>query len=72
MERFAYEILVGREQPGVPGNVFWHLSSNMNQPLGPNLPVILNQLGQAGWEVVGVGDVGFDSRADIILKRRIA
>ena len=72
LEKFAYEILMAKHQEDVPGGIIWFLSSNMNQPVGSNLLLILNQLGQNGWEVAGVGDVSFDARSDIILKKRIS
>ena len=43
----------------------------MRTSLGDNLPAILNVLGQDGWEVTALGDVGFDARSEIILKRAI-
>ena len=71
MEKFAYEILVGQDHAAAPGGIVWYRSSDMNQPAGPQLPVILNQMGSEGWEVCGVGDVGFSSRTEIILKKRL-
>jgi hypothetical protein len=71
MERFEYNILVSKDQLGVPGDVNWFLANNLNQPIGFNLPMILNTLGNQGWEVIALGDIGFSPRADIILKRRI-
>ena len=35
-----------------------------------NLPLILNQLGAQGWEVVAIADVTGDGRPDIILKKQ--
>jgi hypothetical protein len=67
MPQFQYQILVGRSQANVPGGVLWFL--NGNQQLGPNLLQILNQLGNQGWEVVGIGDLGFDARAEIVLRQ---
>jgi hypothetical protein len=39
--------------------------------LGADLLQILNGLGSQGWEVVGIGDLGFDSRSEIVLKKTI-
>ncbi len=47
----------------------WFRSSNLKTTLGPNLPKILNDMGRLGWEIVATGDVGFDSKTEIILKR---
>ena len=43
----------------------------MRTSLGDHLPLILNTLGSDGWEVVGIGDIGFDARTEIILKRSV-
>lgn len=48
--------------------MLWYLASSP-QLLGANLLEILNKLGSEGWEVVGIGDLMFDSRTEIILKR---
>ena len=69
MATFEYEILIGRDDPGAAGGVVWYLASDMRQTLGDHLPLILNTLGGEGWEVVGMGDIGFDARTEIILKR---
>jgi hypothetical protein len=37
--------------------------------LGSELPAILNRLGTEGWQVVGLGDLGYDVRTEIILMR---
>ena len=66
MAIFQYQILVGKNEPNA---VVWFL--NGNQPVGADLPQILNNLGSQGWEVVGIGDLGFDSRAEILLKKKI-
>ena len=71
MDKFQYDVLTGRDQPNVPGGVVWALTSNMNQPLGFQLPQILNQLGSQGWEMAGIGDLAFGSRVEIVFKRRI-
>jgi hypothetical protein len=68
---FEYEILVGKDEPGAAGGVVWFLASDMRQSVGDHLPAILNALGQDGWEVVALGDVGFDARAEILLKRMV-
>lgn len=72
MERFAYDFLIGKENADVVGGVVWFLASNLHQPLGPDLLSILNRLGSEGWEVVGVGDVAFTFRVEIILKKRLS
>jgi hypothetical protein len=66
---FEYEILIGKNEPSAAGGVEWYLASDMRQSLGGHLPAILNALGAERWEVVALGDVGFDARAEIILKR---
>ncbi|MGH7719796.1 MAG: hypothetical protein ACREON_13260 [Gemmatimonadaceae bacterium] len=70
MAAFEYEILVGKDDTAASGGVVWYLASDMRRVAGDNLPAILNVLGQDGWEVVAVGDVGFDARAEILLKRQ--
>ena len=72
MDKFQYEILTGRDQMGIEGGVVWFRTSNMSEPLGPELPMILNELGAEGWELAGTGDVAFSGRVEIILKRRVA
>ena len=69
MTQFEYEILVGKDDAATAGGVRWFLATDMRQPLGDNLPAILNALGRQGWEVVALGDVGFDARSEIVLKR---
>lgn len=71
MVQFEYEILIGKAAPRAAGGVEWYLASDMRNCLGDHLPVILNTLGRAGWEVVALGDVGFDARAEILLKREV-
>lgn len=71
MAKYEYEILTGRDQMGSDEGVTWYLTSNMGQNLGPQLPTILNQLGANGWEVVGIGDLAFSKRAEIVLKRQM-
>jgi hypothetical protein len=46
------------------------LTSNMDANLGPQLPSILNGLGADGWEVVGIADIAFSKRSEIILKKQ--
>ena len=70
MATFEYEILIGRDEPTAAGGVVWYLASDMRKVVADHLPDILNSLGAEGWEVVAVGDVGFDARSEIILKRR--
>jgi hypothetical protein len=69
--RYAYEVLVGREQADAAGGVVWYMGSDMREVVGDNLPLLLNSLGDEGWEVVAVGDLGFDARSEILLKRRL-
>ena len=71
MATFESEILIGRNDPNAAGGVVWYLASDMRQPLGDHLPLLLNTLGGDGWEVVGIGDIGFDARTEIILKRAV-
>ncbi len=69
MKKFEYEILIGKSDNSVSAGVVWYRSSDLANSLGPNLPKILNDMGQRGWEVVATGDIGFDSNSEIILKR---
>jgi hypothetical protein len=69
MARFQYQILVGKDEPNAPAGVVWFL--NGNQSPGADLLQILNELGSQGWEVVSIGDLGFDSRSEILLKKTI-
>lgn len=71
MTRYAYEVLVGREQADAAGGVVWYMGSDMREVVGDNLPLLLNSLGDEGWEVVAIGDLGFDARSEILLKRRL-
>ena len=71
MATFEYEILIGRSDPTAAGGVVWYLASDMRRSLGDHLPLLLNTLGGEGWEVVGIGDIGFDARTEIILKRTV-
>jgi hypothetical protein len=68
MAKFEYELLIGKDDDSVNSGVLWYLASSP-QLLGANLLEILNTLGSEGWEVVGIGDLMFDSRTEIILKR---
>ena len=65
------KFLSGRSDPSVSAGVVWFRSSDLSVSLGPNLPRILNEMGHMGWEVVGLGDIGFDSKSEIILKREL-
>ena len=69
MKKFEYEILIGKTDSSVSSGVVWYRSSNLKISLGPNLPKILNEMGRNGWEVATAGDVGFDSKTELILKR---
>ena len=69
MKKFEYEILVGKSDNAVSAGVVWYRSSDFTKSLGPNLPKILNEMGKRGWEVVAIGDIGFDSNKEIVLKR---
>lgn len=71
MATFEYDILVGKNDPGAAGGVVWFMATDMRSSLGDNLPAILNVLGEDGWEVAALGDVGFDARSEIILKRAV-
>jgi hypothetical protein len=70
MERFEYDILIGHDNLGVFGGFIWTLASNNQTSF--NLPEILKLLGDQGWEVAAIGDIGFERRSDIILKRRVS
>ena len=69
MTKFEYEILVGRRDEQVSSGVIWYRSSDLSLSLGPNLPKILNDMGQLGWDIAGMGDLGFDQTTEIIMKR---
>jgi hypothetical protein len=71
MAAFEYEILIGKNDATAAGGVVWYLASDMRRSVGDHLPLLLNTLGGDGWEVVGIGDIGFDARTEIILKRAI-
>ena len=69
MAQFQYQILVANNAPNAPTGVVWFL--NANKPLGPDLPQILNGMGSQGWQVVGIGDLGFGGRSEILLQKTI-
>jgi hypothetical protein len=68
MATFEYAVLIGRDEAGPAGGVTWYVNG-IGNPVGSELPAILNRLGAEGWRVVGVGDLGFDMRTEIILMR---
>lgn len=68
MATYEYAVLIGRDQAGGVGGVTWYLNGILNE-LGSDLPDILNRLGQDRWRVVGLGDLGYDARTEIILLR---
>ncbi len=70
MDKFEYQILIATDKFDIPGGVLWFASGNMEQALGSQLSSILNELGAEGWEVSGIGDIGFSKRPEVILKRR--
>ncbi len=68
---FQYEILVPRSNPAVPSGYIWYLGSRMTPaPGSPDLIRVLNTLGQQGWEVVTIGNLGFDMASEILLKKQ--
>jgi hypothetical protein len=69
MSTYEYAILIGRDEAGKVGGVTWYLNVVAN-PLGADLPEILNHLGREGWRVAGLGDLGFDARTEIVLMRK--
>ncbi len=71
MATYEYAILIGRDTAGGAGGVTWYVNG-IGNPLGTELPSILNRMGAEGWRVVGVGDLGFDVRTEIILMREPA
>jgi hypothetical protein len=71
MATFEYEILIGKSDPTAAGGVVWYLASDMRKSMGDHLPLILNTLGGDGWEVVAIGDIGFDARTEILMKRAL-
>jgi hypothetical protein len=71
MAAFEYEILIGKSDASAAGGVLWYIASDMRAPAGDHLPLLLNTLGNDGWEVVAVGDIGFDARTEILLKRSL-
>ncbi|HEY9507176.1 MAG TPA: hypothetical protein VIQ27_14480 [Gemmatimonadales bacterium] len=68
MATYEYKVLIGRDAAGGSGGVTWYLDG-IGQPLGSELPAILNRLGAEGWRVAGLGDLGYDVRTEIILMR---
>ena len=68
--RYQYYILVAKNNPSVTGGIEW-VDSEKFHSVGPNLPAILNHLGALGWEVVAVGNLGFDGHNDILFKRPV-
>ncbi len=68
MPTYEYRLLIGRDVGGGTGGVVWYLDG-IGQPQGSELPAILNRLGADGWRVVGLGDLGYDVRTEIILMR---
>jgi hypothetical protein len=72
MEKFEYRILIAADKFDTTGGVIWFADSNMEESLGSRLSTILNDLGAEGWEVSGIGDIGFSKRPEVILKRRAA
>jgi hypothetical protein len=68
MAKYEYRILIGRDAGGGTGGVSWYLDG-IGQPVGSELPSILNRLGAEGWRVVWLGDLGYDVRTEIILMR---
>ena len=71
MATYEYAILIGRDQAGAVGGVTWYLNTVAN-PVGADLVGVLNRLGGEGWRVVGVADLGFDARTEVILVRERA
>ena len=70
MDKFEYRILSGRDQLDVPGGVVWYATTDMNESLGSDVAAILNKLGADGWQMTGIGDIGFSKRTEIVLMRR--
>jgi hypothetical protein len=68
MATYEYALLIGRDTAGGAGGVTWYVNG-IGNPAGTDLPGILNRMGGEGWRVVGVGDLGFDVRTEIILMR---
>ena len=68
MATYEYAVLIGRDEAGPTGGVTWYIDG-IGKPVGSELPAILNRLGAEGWRVVGVGDLGFDVRTEVILMR---
>jgi len=64
--KFEYEIIyVKRNVSGK--DIGWYSSGG--KKISPRLITALNRLGADGWEAVGLGDLGNDSRSEILLKR---
>ena len=70
MDKFEYQILSGRDQLDVPGGVVWYATSDLNESLGSDVAAVLNKLGADGWQMTGIGDIGFSKRTEIVLMRR--
>ena len=56
MTTYEYKILIGRDAAGGTGGVTWYLDE-IGQPVGSELPSILNRLGAEGWRVAGLGEL---------------
>ena len=70
MDKFEYQILSGRDQLDVPGGVVWYATTDLNESLGSDVAAVLNKLGADGWQMTGIGDIGFSKRTEIVLMRR--
>lgn len=68
---FQYEVLIPRSNISVPSGYIWFLGSTMASFGAATLIQILNDLGKKGWEVVAVGNLGFDMGSEILLKKQI-
>lgn len=71
MDRFQYAIMTMRIlNPANPNAFVWVIAPAL-VPQSPNLIGMLDALGQMGWEVVAIGDLGANTQAEILLKKRI-
>ena len=64
---FEYIILYSEPDPENPDEPYWN--STADGQLEPRLHEVLNMYGEDGWEVCGLGDLGYGKGTDIILSR---
>jgi hypothetical protein len=71
MDKFEYAILTLVTDQQNPNKHYWAVTGNI-VPSNPTLLIIINQLGQLGWEAVAIGDLGASAQPEVLLKKRVA